>query len=48
MANFLPDDEQSLFDSTVHGLRMQGWSRSDAEDKALDQLERRRARLKGE
>jgi|TARA_Y100000310_G_C20623156_1_gene784413 hypothetical protein len=40
---FLPDNEQSFYDSVVDGLRRQGWSRIDAEDEALERLERHRA-----
>ena len=32
--------ERDFFDSVVHGLRSQGWSRDDAEDEALAKLER--------
>lgn len=35
MKPFLPDDEQRLYDSIVHGLRSQGWSRFDAEGEAI-------------
>lgn len=41
---FLPDNEQSFYDSVVDGLRRQGWSRIDAEDEALERLDRLRAR----
>lgn len=37
-----PDAERRLYDSTVDGLRKQGWSRLDAEGEALDRQERRR------
>lgn len=39
---FLPDGEQSFFDSVVHGLRSRGWSRIEAEGEALDRLEAQR------
>ncbi len=32
-------DRQSLFASIVHGLRMRGWSRIEAENEALDRIE---------
>lgn len=35
---FLPEDEQKFYDSTVHGLRSQGWSRIEAESEALDRV----------
>jgi hypothetical protein len=38
------DYEKSYFESVVHGLRMRGWSRIDAEGEALDRIERSRAR----
>lgn len=41
-ADWLPDDEQRLFDSIVHGLRSQGWPRSDAEAEAIDRVVKRR------
>lgn len=37
-------EDQELYDSIVHGLRSQGWSRMDAEDEALDRIERIRQR----
>lgn len=42
--------EQELYDSIVHGLRSQGWSRIDAEGEALDRIEKMRAatRTKGD
>lgn len=40
--SFLPPDEQRLFDNVVHGLRMKGWSRTDAESEAIDRVVRRR------
>lgn len=42
---FLPPDEQRLYDSIVHGLRSQGWTRSDAESEAIDRVIIRRDRL---
>lgn len=36
MADFLPPDEQRLYDTTVHNLRMRGWERIDAENRAID------------
>jgi hypothetical protein len=39
---WLPANEQRFFDSVVHGLRMAGWSRIDAESEAMDRLERQR------
>ena len=38
----MSDEEQRLYDSMVHGLRVQGWSRIEAESEALDRIERRR------
>lgn len=40
MTNFLPSDEQKMFDSIVHGLCSQGWSKSDAE--AIARIEAKR------
>lgn len=37
-------DEVALRESIVHGLRMRGWSRIEAESEALDRIERRRVR----
>ncbi len=42
MSGFLPADEQRLYDNIVHGLRSQGWSRSDAESEAIDRVVARR------
>jgi len=36
--SFLPPDEQRTYDSIVHGLRSQGWSRSDAEAEVIDRI----------
>ena len=36
----MTENEQKFFDSVVHGLRSQGWSKSDAEDEALAKIER--------
>lgn len=44
--NFLPPDEQRFHDSTVDGLRRQGWSRMDAESEAMDRIERQRTKAK--
>lgn len=41
---FLPETEQHIFDNTVHSLRLKGWGRGDAEDQALDVIERLRAK----
>lgn len=35
--------ERDLYESTVHGLRMLGWSKFEAESEALERLERARA-----
>jgi hypothetical protein len=43
---FLEADEQALYDSIVHGLRSQGWSRMDAEGEALARIERQRQRYR--
>lgn len=43
MGAFLPDDEQKTYDNTVHNLRMRGWERADAEDRALEVIEKIRA-----
>ena len=37
--------ERELYESIVHGLRSQGWSRIDAEGEALERIERNRQRL---
>jgi hypothetical protein len=39
MADFLPPDEQRLYDSIVHGLRSQGWDRLDAEAEAIERID---------
>jgi len=36
----MTEKEKTLFDSIVHGLRSRGWSKSDAEDEALEKIER--------
>jgi len=36
------DGMKELWASTVHGLRMAGWSRIDAENEADDRIERLR------
>lgn len=41
---FLPDDEQKTYDSTVDGLRRQGWSKSDAEAEAIARIDAARQR----
>lgn len=38
-------EEQRFYESTVDGLRRQGWSRIEAEGEALARIERRRASL---
>ena len=43
MDAFLPDDEQKTYDTTVYNLRMCGWERADAEDRALEVIEKLRA-----
>ncbi len=40
----MTDDEKKLFDSMVHGLRSQGWSKADAEAEAIDRIVRNRDR----
>lgn len=42
MTAFLPDDEQKLYDSMVHGLREQGWSKSEAEGEAIARIAAKR------
>lgn len=37
------DTEADLYESIVHGLRSQGWSRIDAESEALDRIAALRA-----
>lgn len=39
-------DEQKLYDSMVHGLRQQGWSRMEAEGEALDRIVKMRENQK--
>jgi hypothetical protein len=39
-------EEGKLFDGIVHGLRSRGWSRIEAENVALDRIERNRAKAK--
>jgi hypothetical protein len=36
--DWLPEDERGFYASCVHGLRLRGWSRSDAEGEAMDRL----------
>ena len=43
-ANFLPADEQGLYDSIVHGLRSRGWSRIEAEGEAIGRIDAARRR----
>lgn len=38
--------EATLRDSIIHGLRMKGWSRIEAENEAFDRIERLRAKAK--
>jgi len=38
------DEEEHLYESMVHGLRSQGWSRSDAEAEAIERITARRER----
>lgn len=40
----MSEEEQKLYDATVHGLRSRGWPRIDAESEALDRIELRRQR----
>ena len=42
----MDEEERKLFDSIVHGLRNQGWSRIEAENEAIDRIERMRAKRK--
>ena len=37
--SWLPEDERGFFEIIVHGLRMRGWTRFDAESEALDRLQ---------
>lgn len=39
----MTERERALYDSIVHGLRLQGWSRIDAEGEALGRIVKRRA-----
>jgi hypothetical protein len=34
----MSDDEKKLYDSIVHGLRSQGWSKIEAETEALERV----------
>lgn len=38
--------ERRLYDSIVHGLRMRGWSRIEAEGEALARIDRMRQKRK--
>jgi hypothetical protein len=40
----MSDAEKLLYDSIVHGLRMQGWPRFDAEAEAIARIDKRRPR----
>jgi hypothetical protein len=40
----MTQEDRAIFDSIVHGLRSRGWSRIDAEDEALERIERKRAK----
>lgn len=43
--DWLKDEtERRLYESTVHGLRSQGWSRIEAENEALERIDKRRHR----
>lgn len=42
----MTQDEQRLYDSIVHGLRQQGWSRFEAEGEALVRVDARRSEKK--
>jgi len=35
---------ETLYESIVHGLRSKGWTRQDAEDEALERIERNRCK----
>lgn len=37
-SDWLPEDERRIYDNCVHSLRMRGWSRTDAEDEAMELL----------
>lgn len=45
-SGFLPADEQVFYDGVVHGLRMKGWSRAEAEAEAMDRVVAMRDRRK--
>jgi hypothetical protein len=36
--DWLPENERGFYARCVHGLRMKGWSRMEAEDEALNRL----------
>lgn len=40
--------ERQLFENIVHGLRSRGWSRIDAENEALDRIQKSRDRAAGD
>lgn len=40
----MTQDEQKRYDSIVHGLRSQGWTRIEAEGEALERIEATRTR----
>jgi len=44
MEDDMKEKEKSLYDSMVHGLRSQGWSKSDAEAEALARIDAKRHR----
>ena len=39
-------EEIKFFDSCVHGLRTAGWSKIDAEDEALNRIEKQRQKAR--
>ena len=39
----MSEEEVAMFESVVHGLRAQGWSKINAENEALDRIYERRA-----
>ena len=41
----MDEEEEKLFESVVHSLRNKGWSRIDAEGKALDTVAEHRAEM---
>ena len=45
VTGLLPRHERPTFDSIVHGLRQQGWSKFDAEAEAIDRIDRTRQAL---